>query len=148
MHYDEREKVNHLIEHLKDGEAGYLAAAQDAVNPLLKETWMAYAARRAEYAEALQLLVEESGEKAEYTGTMGGALHRGWMNLKGSMAKRTDEAILKECEAAEDLTLAAYRRAQEGGQLEVTGALVAEQAMHLAQEHDRAKRLRDSTPEV
>ncbi len=103
MHYDEREKLNHLIEHLKDGEAGFAAAADGALSPGLKDTLLGYAAQRAEFAESLQLIVEESGEKAEYSGTIGGALHRGWINLKAALAKRTDLAILEECEAAEDI---------------------------------------------
>ncbi len=144
MHYEEREKLNHLIEHLKDGESGFAAAADAVVNPLLKDTLMEFARQRADFAEALQLIVEESGEKAEYTGTFGGAIHRGWINLKAAVAKRADLAILEECEAAEDLALAAYRRAQEGGLLEIAGPIVEEQAAHIRQAHDKIKRLRDA----
>jgi uncharacterized protein (TIGR02284 family) len=147
MHYEEREKVNHLIEHLKDGEAGFLAAAEDALSPELKDVLMGYATQRAEFAEALQLLVEESGDKAEYTGTLGGAIHRGWINLKAALAKRTDLAILEECETAEDFTIAAYNKAQEGGLLEITESLVEEQATHIRQAHDEIKRLRDALRE-
>lgn len=147
MLYEEREKANDLIEHLKDGEAGFLAASEVVLSPQLKDILMGYAKQRAKFAEALQFLVEESGEKAEYSGTIGGALHRGWINLKAAVAKRTDLAILEECETAEDVTLAAYNTAQEGGLLEITGALVEEQATHIRQAHDQIKRLRDALRE-
>ncbi len=144
MHYDEREKLNHLIEHLKDGEAGFAAAADGALSPGLKDTLLGYAAQRAEFAESLQLIVEESGEKAEYSGTIGGALHRGWINLKAALAKRTDLAILEECEAAEDIAVAAYRKAMDGGLLETAGPLVEEQSGHIQQAHDQIKHLRNA----
>ncbi len=143
MHYDEREKLNHLIEHLKDGEAGFATASEGALSPQLKDTLMGYARQRAEFAESLQLIVEESGEKAEYTGTIGGAMHRGWVNLKAAVAKRTDLAILEECETAEDLAVAAYRKSQEGGLLEIAGPIVEEQFPHILQAHDHIKSLRD-----
>lgn len=144
MHYDETEKLNHLIEHLKDGEAGFTAAAEDAFSPALQKTFLAYAKQRAEYAESLQLIVEESGEKAEYTGTFGGVVHRGWINLKASVSKRTDLAILEECETGEDVAVAAYRKAKEGGLLEVSGPIVEEQEAHIRQAHDHIKGLRDA----
>jgi len=148
MHYDEREKLNHLIGHLKDGEAGFSAAAEGALNPPLKETLSGYATQRAEFAESLQLIIEESGEKAEYSGTLGGAFHRGWINLKAAVAKRTDLAILEECKSAEDLAMAAYQEALEDGVLETAGPIVEEQAVEIRQAHQEITRLRAALREI
>ena len=95
MDYDETAAVNHLIERLKDGELGFAAAAEDATDPDLKASLLRYANQRLNYAETLQLLVEEAGENAEYGGTLGATLHRGWIHLKGAMATRDDLAILE-----------------------------------------------------
>jgi uncharacterized protein (TIGR02284 family) len=144
MDYDETAAVNHLIERLKDGELGFTAAAEDATDPDLKASLLRYANQRLNYAETLQLLVEEAGEKAEYGGTLGATLHRGWMHLKGAMATRDDLAILEECERGEDIAMGAFHSALAGDKLELTRPVIEEQSTHIRAAHNHIKMMRDA----
>ena len=144
MDFDETAAVNHLIERLKDGELGFTAASEDATDPDLKASLLRYANQRSDYAETLQLIVEEAGEKAEYAGTFGATLHRGWINLKGAMATRDDLAILEECERGEDIAMGAFHSALVGDQLELARPVVEEQSAHIKSAHNHIKMLRDA----
>ncbi len=143
MDYDETAAVNHLIEILKDGELGFTAAAEDATDPELKASLLRYADQRSDYAETLQGMVEEAGEKAEYAGTLAGTLHRGWINLKSAVASRDDLAILEECERGEDIAVGAFNVALAGDQLEITRPVIEEQAIHIRAAHTHIRTLRD-----
>ncbi len=144
MDYDETAAVNHLIEILKDGELGFTAAAEDATDPDLRASLLRYANQRSDYAEALQSRVEEAGEKAEYAGSLGATLHRGWINLKSAMASRDDLAILEECERGEDIAVGAFHAALAGDQLELTRPLIEEQSTHIRAAHNHIRTLRDA----
>ncbi|MCX6602784.1 MAG: PA2169 family four-helix-bundle protein [Acidobacteria bacterium] len=144
MDYDETAAVNHLIEVLKDGELGFTAAAEDAADPDLKASLLRYANQRSDYTETLQLIVEESGETAEYAGTLGAILHQGWINLKGAIATRDDLAILEECEHAEDIAMGAYQFALAGDHLELTRPVIENQSAHIRAAHNHIRILRDA----
>ena len=60
-------------------------------------------------AADLQQLVAQHGGNPEKGGTVAGAAHRGWLNLKAAVSGRTDLAILEECERGEDVAKARYR---------------------------------------
>ena len=51
--------------------------------------------------------------KVALGGTVSGAMHRGWMAVKGTLSGYSDINInmLEECERAEDVALAQYRKA-------------------------------------
>src|SRR5690606_368404 len=93
--------LNHLIETSKNGEKGFLAAAEDTKNPELRQVFQQRAQDCAGAVAELQAIVTQAGGKPEDSGTVAGALHRGWVNLKASIAGRTDQAILEECERGE-----------------------------------------------
>jgi uncharacterized protein (TIGR02284 family) len=71
------------------------------------------APKTAPSATDLQQLVAKYGGKPEMGGSVAGAMHRGWMNLKAAASGRTDLAILEECERGEDVAKARYRKALE-----------------------------------
>ena len=49
--------------------------------------------------------------KVALGGTVSGAMHRGWMAVKGTLSGYRDINMLEECERAEDVALAQYRKA-------------------------------------
>ena len=95
--------LNELVETSKNGEKGFLAAADDTKNPELKALFQRRAADCGAGATELQTAVTQLGGKPETSGTVAGAVHRGWLNLKAAVAGRTDLAILEECEKGEDV---------------------------------------------
>ena len=139
--------LNDLIEVLKDGQKGFEAAAEDAEWADLKLVFKRFSEQRAKFVEDLQALVVQRGEEPQDDGTVAGALHRGWIHLKSSLATRDDLAILEECERGEDSAVKAYQEAlaTEMGEAHV---VVAQQATEVQAAHDKVRSLRDSFKKV
>ena len=86
----------------------------------------------------------QSGGKAEDSGTVAGAVHRGWVSVRDALSGTTDQAILDECERGEDVALSRYRKALKHGELPATVREVVERQMAGVQaNHDQIKALRD-----
>jgi len=140
---DNTEKLNDLIEILKDGQLGFEAAADDAQSPNLKNALRKYSHQRAEFARQLQAVVVHRGEKPEDSGSLSGALHRGWINLKSAVATRDDLAVLEECERGEDFAVEAYRKALDHGELGAARSLISKQYTEIKAAHDEIRSMRD-----
>jgi uncharacterized protein (TIGR02284 family) len=134
-----------LIEICQDGQRGFETAAGDARAGELSQLFLAYAQERGEYVKALQAQVAALGGDAGKSGSVGGSLHRGWMNLKSAMASDEPHAVLVECERGEDAAVEAYREALETALDPESRKIVAHQARAVQATHDRLKQLRDST---
>ena len=138
--------LNDLIETLKDGQQGFREAAEDVKSSDLKTLFSEYSLQRSQFAGELQSLAHSLGEKEPATaGSVSGALHRGWINLKSALSSKDEHAILAECERGEDSAVAAYTKAlaEEGLPGHVTATLQTQyKAVKAA--HDRVRDLRDS----
>ena len=138
--------LNDLIETLKDGQQGFREAAEDVTSSDLKSLFSEYSLQRSKFAGELQSLARSLGEKEpESTGSVSGALHRGWINLKSALSTKDEHAILAECERGEDSAVAEYKKAldQTGLPANVEDILrVQYTAVQAA--HDRIRNLRDS----
>jgi uncharacterized protein (TIGR02284 family) len=143
-HDDITDTLNDLIETCKDGELGFTACAKHVASPDLVQLFTARAAQCQAAASELQTMVSDYGGKPETDGTTTGALHRGWVAVRGSLAGYSDEAMLEECERGEDAALASYRAAlRKDGLPEAVRAVVARQQLGAQANHDQIKRLRD-----
>lgn len=137
--------LHDLIETCKDGREGFTTAAQDAKDAELSRVFSNYAAQRARFIAELRQRVQALGGDPEQHGSIGAALHRGWMDLKAAIASNEPHAVLSECERGEDAAKASYRDALETFELDdQTRALVQRQAAAIQEAHDRVKQLRDS----
>jgi uncharacterized protein (TIGR02284 family) len=74
--------LNGLIETLKDGEQGFRTAAEAVKDPNLKSLFQQYSRQRGEMTRELQSEVRRLGGDPEKSGSMAGAAHRGWINIK------------------------------------------------------------------
>jgi uncharacterized protein (TIGR02284 family) len=63
--------------------------------------------QRAQFASELAGEVRRLGGEASESGSVSGAFHRGWMNLKSALTGG-DETLISECEWAEDSALHNY----------------------------------------
>jgi uncharacterized protein (TIGR02284 family) len=137
--------LNGLIETCKDGQEGFRAAAEDVKNADMAALFRSYSAQRQQFVTELQTLVRGLGEGMEKSGSIAGALHRGWIDLKSAIASKDEHAILAECERGEDSAVAEYREALEHMELpaEVHG-VIARQYASVQEAHDRVRDLRDS----
>lgn len=133
--------LNNLVETSKDGEKGFRAAANDTKDAELQAVFLRRAQDCATGAADLQQLVARLGGNPEKGGSVTGAVRRGWANLKA--AARTDLAILEECERAEDVAKASYRKALEKKLPDDIRVVVQRQHDGVLRNHDQIRALRD-----
>ncbi|ABE34787.1 hypothetical protein DR64_6487 [Paraburkholderia xenovorans LB400] len=135
--------LNDLVETSKDGEKGFRKAAEDAHDAQLKTLFLSRAEDCARGARELQDAVTALGGKPETGGSMSGALHRGWVDVKSAVTDRSDREILAECEKGEDVAKKRYHDALEKELPADVRAIVERQYQGVLQNHDRVRDLRD-----
>jgi len=135
--------LNDLIETSKDGDKGFTKAATDAKGAELKTLFMEAARRCREGAQELQALVRTQGGDPDKSGSVAGAIHRGWVSLREAVTSRDDEAILEEVERGEDYAKAQYRKALEHELPSTVREIVDRQYRGVIANHDRVRALRD-----
>ena len=136
--------LNNLIETSKDGEKGFRTSADNAKDPALKELFRKRADDCARGASELQALVSRLGAEPETGGSVAGAIHRGWVNIKTSVTADDDLAILEEVERGEDVAKASYRKALDSGDLTPDArSVVQKQYDGVLRNHDQVRALRD-----
>ena len=135
--------LNELIETCKDGEQGFNRAAQDVPDGDLKSIFTEGAARCREGAAELQTLVRDMGESPERDGSIKGAMHRGWMDLKTKLTSRDSLAVLEEVERGEDYAKARYAQALEMDLPANVREVLQRQHKGTVANHDRVRDLRN-----
>ena len=84
------------------------------------------------------------GGAPQKTGSATAAIHRAWLDIKGTLVGKDDHSILSECEKAEDSTVEAYKYALKLGLPTNILSTVERQFQSIKQVHDRVKQMRDS----
>ncbi|MGO4815541.1 PA2169 family four-helix-bundle protein [Cupriavidus sp. 2MCAB6] len=136
--------LNDLIEVSRDGQQGFLKAAEDAQNPELKSLFSSRATEIATAVSELQAQVAALGGKPEEHGSVTGALHRGWVSLRTAVADRSDLAILEETEKGEDVAKKKYADALQEPELSFDiRAMVERQYQGVLRNHDQIRDLRN-----
>jgi uncharacterized protein (TIGR02284 family) len=133
--------LNTLIETCKDGEEGFQTAAKCVTNSDLKTLFTSYAQQRGQFAAELQAEVRRLGGDPEKTGSLAGALHRGWTNLKSIVAGASEASIIAECERGEDVARTAYEAALQQNLPADVHAIVNRQFASIKEAHDRVRAL-------
>jgi uncharacterized protein (TIGR02284 family) len=103
--------LDKLIETCKDGQNGFRTAAEKAQSKDLKRFFRYYASQRARFAAELQEEVHRHGAMPSRGGTVGGALHRGWLRVKSAVLGADEAELLAECERGEEAAIQNYEAA-------------------------------------
>ncbi len=141
---DAVDTLNDLLEICRDGEYGFTECAAHTKASDLKLV-LGQRAQDCKAASAdLTALIRQMGGKCDEGGTAMGAIHRGWVAAKGTITGYSDLDMLNECERAEDVALAHYRKALNQNLPEAAHALVKQQAGGAQRNHDQIKALRDA----
>lgn len=135
--------LNNLIETCKDGENGFRTAAEGLTSSEIKTKFLQHSRERAEMSAALQAEVRRLGGDPERSGSMSGALHRGWLDIKSAVTGKDDYAILVEAERGEDAAKSAYEQALRAALPASSQVLVQQQAVEIHRVHDQVRSLRD-----
>jgi uncharacterized protein (TIGR02284 family) len=143
-HQNTASVLESLVETLRDSQELFLSAAEDVKNPAFKTMFGELAVQRREFVGELQLLVADLGKETHATSSVGGAIHRGWMDIKAALASGDEHTVLTECERGEDYTVTEYREALTNADLSSRMREVIESQFQLIHSsHERMRRLRD-----
>jgi uncharacterized protein (TIGR02284 family) len=134
--------LNDLIETCNDGRDGFLDAAHHATDSRLQHMCSEYAQQRAGFAADLQREVLRLGGDLDRKGTVLGALHRRWIQVRAAIVGLDDRAIIAECERGEDIALEHYREASGRKLPHTARELVVRQFEQVQQAHDRFRDLK------
>ena len=137
--------VNELIETSRDGEKGFTKSAEEVQEPQIRSMFL----KRAEYcgtaARELEEKVRALGGEVDEGGSVSGAMHRGWVNIKASVTGHDTVAILEETERGEDYATKVYEKALDVDDLPSDlRQLIERQYEGVVANHDAVRDLRDT----
>ena len=135
--------LNNLIETCRDGQNGFLEAAENLENPQFKTFCNERSRERANYVTELQSEVRSLGGDPEQEGSTSAAIHRAWMDLKSSLGGG-DKAILSSIESGEDSAVEQYQEALEENLPVNLRSIIERQYQEVRRSHDQVKVMRDS----
>ena len=138
---------NILIEVCRDGESGFQDAADAVQQPTLRALLSEFAEQRRQFACQLQYEVAKLGETPETSGSVLGAFHRRWMDVKLAVSGGSAGVIVAECERGEDMAKRAYQKALAKALPEGARELIERQFSEVKTTHDRLRSLEVKTDE-
>ncbi|HJU51083.1 MAG TPA: PA2169 family four-helix-bundle protein [Acidimicrobiia bacterium] len=137
-----------LIETLEDGKNGFAAAAEklaESDRPQIAAKFRQYSSQRAQFAEELRSMAKSYGDDIKESGSVGAALHRGWMAVKDAATGSDAGAVLDVAEQGEDHAVAEYERALDNDELSIDlRDVIQRQYASVKAAHDEVRTLRDS----
>lgn len=136
--------INDLLESCRDGEYGFRTSADHATSVDLKSTLVRHSEECRTAGQELQTLIRQLGGDPDEGGSVSGALHRGWVSVRGTLSGYSDEAMLDECERGEDAAVARYRKALKANLPGAIRSVVERQAEGAQRNHDQVKTMRDA----
>jgi uncharacterized protein (TIGR02284 family) len=139
--------LNGLIETCKDGERGFKTAAEGLKDAQVKALFEEYSRQRGDMARQLQAEVRSLGGDPEKSGSIAGAAHRGWINIKSAVTGKDEASIIAEAERGEDSAKQMYEEALKEPLPASTLAILREQSAKVHAAHDRVRALEIATSE-
>ncbi|MEP6720733.1 MAG: PA2169 family four-helix-bundle protein [Variovorax sp.] len=136
--------LNDLLENARDGEYGFRTCAEEVETATAKQLFAGRAAGCRQAGEELIQLIRAYGGEPASGGSVTGALHRGWVQVKGSVGADSELSILESCERGEDAAVARYRKALKQQLPADVRAVVQKQAEGAQRNHDQIRDLRNA----
>lgn len=138
--------IKNLISVLRDGEKGFADIGEHIKDTEYKAFFLAESRVRGSYAAELERAVHfVTDADIHETGTVAGAVHRAFGDIKARLGA-SDHSLLETAEQGEDVAKKAYKDALADTAISDTlRALIAQQAEHVFQSHDKVRALRDTT---
>ncbi len=144
----DRRVTKDLIETLEDGKEGFARAAEklaDSDRPDLSAKMRAYSEQRAAFSAELEKMAAAYGDDIDEGGSLGGAVHRGWMAVKDAISGSDPEGVLDAAEQGEDHAVSEYRDALENDDISPSLRIVIQRQFNdIKAAHDDIKGLRNA----
>jgi uncharacterized protein (TIGR02284 family) len=106
-------QLNHLVEVCRNGQQGFQQAAERSGDGHLTLIFSDLAHQREQFAAQLRYQVSRLGGRPYDNGTVAGAFHRRWIDVRAAVSSDADRALIRECERGERFALASYKLALE-----------------------------------
>ena len=135
--------LNELIETSKDGEEGFRSSAENVADARIRDFFLRRSIEVGASVRELQDIVRSLGGEPVDSTSIGGTLHRRWIELKTALTNNDTVAVLNEAERGEDVALNAYRDALEIELPNEIRAVITRQLDGVKRNHDLVKQLRD-----
>lgn len=134
-----------VIKSLVDGQEGFKDIGEKLEDDTLKRYFLAESLKRAQFKGELEDVLIKEGVSDAYKegGTIAGALHRTWGDLKAKLGG-SDHTLLESAEQGEDVAKKAYADALKHELPLPIHQLLSTQAAHIQTSHDYVKAARDS----
>ena len=132
--------IEDLVETLEDGYKGFKQAADKLENDGRADVaadFMRFADQRRSFSAELRELAVKAGHTIEEDGSLGGALHRGWIALKDALTGDNASAIISAAKTGENHAVTEYEEAL------ANDALTPEMRDVVARQLDEIKSVRD-----
>jgi len=133
--------LNSLIETCEDGAKGFRTAAEGLQDNSVRQMFNTLASERAQFASDLRSEVRHLGGEPEQGGSLSGAMHRGWIDIKSAVTGGSDSAIIAEAERGEDSAVSAYQTAMQADLPADVQMTVQRQFTRVKAAHDRVRDL-------
>lgn len=135
-----------VIKVLYDGQKGFADIGEHLKDDTLKRYFLAESLKRANFRAELENELHRAGmADVKESGTVAGAAHRVWGDLKAHLGAGSDHQLLATSEQGEDVAKDAYKKALEHDlPLPVRDLLTTQQA-HINNSHDYVRNHRDAT---
>ena len=134
-----------VIQSLIDGQEGFQKIGEHLKDDTLKRYFMAESLKRASFRGELETLLHNEGvHDVKESGTVSGAIHRTWGDLKAHLGGG-DHTLLETSEQAEDAAKKAYKEALEKELPLPVKQLLTSQYGHIQTSHDYVKAARDKS---
>lgn len=137
------ETLLELVESCRDGDFGFTTCAEYTDSQRLKTLFYQRAEQYRDAAAEIGDRLLQLGATPASHGTARGAIHRGWVAVRGTLSGHSEQAMLAECERAEDMALGAYRKALKQTLPSAIELLLRRQRDMVQRNHDEIKALRD-----
>jgi uncharacterized protein (TIGR02284 family) len=132
-----------VIKTLQDSQKGFADIGEHLKDDTLKRYFLAESLKRANFRAELENELHRAGmADVKESGTVAGAMHRAWGDLKAKMGGG-DHALRETAEQGEDEAKKTYKDALEKDLPLPIRSLLAEQQAHVLTSHDFVKRHRD-----
>ena len=135
-----------VIKVLYDGQKGFADIGEHIKDDILKRYFLAESLKRANFRAELENELHRAGmADVKESGTVGGAVHRVWGDLKAHLGAGSDHQLLATAEQGEDVAKDAYKKALEHDLPLPVRELLSTQQAHINSSHDYVRNHRDAT---
>jgi uncharacterized protein (TIGR02284 family) len=133
--------LNELIETCENGIHGFKTASEAVENPSAKALFASRLPNIMRGESELKAEVRRLGGDPEQRGTIVGAIHRGWIDLKSAVTGKNEEAIVMECERGEEHAAHVYEDALQKDLPFDTRAIIERQYRGVVENLERVRAL-------